>query len=411
MKKLLLSIGLALCLLTIATAKTPPEVLTPYKAYRAALKAGDNSKAQKHAYEAWQKAEKLLGDHKLTGDLAANFSDMPRSNPSPKVLKRWMKGYDRAISLAKYHENDAVDIELERHIKRLQTGVSILMPKNRKMVPIVDYKHFTAMEEALELHSKTQSVFAGDMEVLRLKYFTILENWDKGLDASQRAEAIYKVAPKDIPSPYRSVLPLYIGDMYSDMSESLLAALSYQKMFHGPSSNAVPKAIQTKARSSWMKNWLKVEQAGNLQMAKDRGLCDCTPKEGTDGGPVPIIRIPPSFAPKAERSGVVYVLFDLNVDGAPKDIQIAASTEKLFEKFAINGVSKWRYTPISARSNTELRQGIFARIDYKLKNGRGELLPAKPLKASMAYPKGLDALKESSAIVVTGSRIVRSTSY
>jgi len=56
MKKLFLSLGLALALSATVHAKTPPEVLKPYKEYRAALKAGDNDKAYEQARIAWKTA-------------------------------------------------------------------------------------------------------------------------------------------------------------------------------------------------------------------------------------------------------------------------------------------------------------------------------------------------------------------
>jgi hypothetical protein len=74
MKKLFLSLGLALSLTGFAQAKTPPEVLKSYKAYKTAIKEKNSKEASEQAYSAWQKAEELIGDSRVTGDLADNFA-------------------------------------------------------------------------------------------------------------------------------------------------------------------------------------------------------------------------------------------------------------------------------------------------------------------------------------------------
>ena len=61
MKRSLLAIGLALIVGGMAHAKTPKEVLEPYKSYRAALAEKNKDEAAVFAFEAWQKAEKLMG--------------------------------------------------------------------------------------------------------------------------------------------------------------------------------------------------------------------------------------------------------------------------------------------------------------------------------------------------------------
>jgi len=407
MKKLLCSVGLVFVMSGVVDAKTPPEVLEPYKKYRAALKARDVNEALKQSLNAWQRAEKLLGDHKITGDLAANYSDIVRKNPSSQEVRKWMKAYERAIELAPLHEENAVDIELERHIKRLETGTSVLVRKRKLSVPVGDYENFEIMMTALQKHGRIGSVFEGDMEVLRLKYHRLLDEWDKGVIAGKRANVIYSKEPKSTPSPYRDTFPIYMGDLFSDMDEPLKAALEYQKLFHPVAKASIPQDLVKKARFSWIKSWFKLDKEGTLNNATAHGLCDCTPKEGADGLPAAIMRIPPIFAPKAERSGHVYLKFDLSDAGSPKNIKVLASTEKLFEESAKNGVSKWRYSSASAKSNLQFRKSIYTRIDYKLNNNNGELVPPKPLKKYIDYPENAENLKAASAVVVTGSRIVR----
>jgi|GEM_PF-1627231 len=50
--------------------------LEEYKAYNAALEAGDNAAAASHGYNAWQAAEQELGDNELTAILAYNYGQL-----------------------------------------------------------------------------------------------------------------------------------------------------------------------------------------------------------------------------------------------------------------------------------------------------------------------------------------------
>ena len=71
MKRTFMAVGLALSFglssPMMAQAKTPPEVLKPYKAYRAAMRDNKSEVAADYAFEAWQAAEKMMGDTKTTG--------------------------------------------------------------------------------------------------------------------------------------------------------------------------------------------------------------------------------------------------------------------------------------------------------------------------------------------------------
>jgi len=106
MKRTFLAIGLALVLGTSTFAKTPKEVIEPYKAYRAALAEKDNKRAVDNAYQAWQKAEELMGDTKTTGDLASNFADLePWRLGDKSATREVIKAYRRSIDLSKFHDD------------------------------------------------------------------------------------------------------------------------------------------------------------------------------------------------------------------------------------------------------------------------------------------------------------------
>ena len=67
-----------------------------------------------------------MGDSKLTGDLAINFSVLTLDFPDNTIknYNRQMKAHKRAIELAKYYEAEEADMTLERHLKRLETNLT-----------------------------------------------------------------------------------------------------------------------------------------------------------------------------------------------------------------------------------------------------------------------------------------------
>ncbi len=57
-------------------AQEEPRYLSEYKAYTQATEDGDSEAAKRHGYAAWQVAEEMLGDNKLTGILAFNYGQL-----------------------------------------------------------------------------------------------------------------------------------------------------------------------------------------------------------------------------------------------------------------------------------------------------------------------------------------------
>lgn len=114
----------------ITQAKTPPEVIKPYKAYKTALAENNFETARERAYEAWQRAEKLLGDSRITGDLAFNYATIPpekqnsdettstayrasnKRSVSKKTYTRIEDAFAESIKLASYHKDIATEIEV-----------------------------------------------------------------------------------------------------------------------------------------------------------------------------------------------------------------------------------------------------------------------------------------------------------
>jgi len=217
MKKLLITFGLILMVPSMAYAKTPPEVLN-------ALDASDKNKAFKAAQKAWMKAEELLGDHKTTGDLASNFAVL-----EPESKNYSIKDYEahkRSIALSKFYEDGAEDIELERHLKRIETALSLFNTKDGKKKASSNQTYFKDMEAALDAYDRRGSVFEADMEVLRLRFYDLGNNPKKGLEAAKRAERIYAAGAEGYVSHYPILLKLFKGSFCKDR----LYAMGYRTL-------------------------------------------------------------------------------------------------------------------------------------------------------------------------------------
>lgn len=117
MKCTFIAIGIALALGASAQAKTPKEVLEPYKAYRAAVAANDGEAARKQAKLAWKAAEEHLGNSKTTGDLAQNYADVKAEDG---ILKAQLRAMERALELSSFYGEDADDMYLQRGVRLLE---------------------------------------------------------------------------------------------------------------------------------------------------------------------------------------------------------------------------------------------------------------------------------------------------
>src|SRR5262245_1575646 len=68
----------------------------------------------------------------------------------------------------------------------------------------------------------------------------------------------------------------------------------------------------------------------------------------SDRDPLPLVRIEPQYPPQARQRGLegwVQVRFTISTVGAVKDAQVVKSSNALFERNALQAVSKWKYQP------------------------------------------------------------------
>ena len=85
----------------------------------------------------------------------------------------------------------------------------------------------------------------------------------------------------------------------------------------------------------------------------------------SDRDPLPLVRVEPQYPPQAQRRGLegwVHVRFTITTAGSIKNASVVKSSHGVFERAALQAVSKWKYQPqtkdgkpIEASSETVLR--------------------------------------------------------
>ncbi len=382
MKKLLLSLVLAFAIIGVAEAQIPSEVLKPYKEYQTALENKENAKAYKSAKKAWETAEKLMGDSKTTGDLAANYAILTPGGKinTYKEFQSRMKAHDRSIKLSKFYDAEQVaNIELDRHIKRIETSMNLVRANKNGSNVTGKYTYFTDMEKALDKYDLRGSTFEGDLEVLRVRYYGANDKPKKGVEAAQRAEMIYKNRRDNFSTHYPIMLKLFKGNVLKDAGEPIQAVLEYQDVMQNLEGRLPADHVFISAAfKEWVKTRTDLVDAGRFKEAEAAGLCRCWPFEEYAEDVIPLERIPPAMPRNAKRSGHVNLVFDVDETGKPFNIRVLSSTEDIFEEPAIASVEKWQYSPVGhGETEAKIRKGVASKITFRLTNRQGKIIPEK----------------------------------
>ena len=366
MKKLFLSVGLALALSGFAQAKTPPEVLTPYKEYRAALKAEDLKKASKYALEAWQQAETLIGDAKITGDLAQNYADIYK----PKKDKNTVKAYERAIELSKFYKTGANELYLDRSVKLAAYHLQI---RNRsKAAKILK----TAKEFAVGA-GLAESTYMAEIKTYQAQIEVIKGNHKKTEKLADEALALFQQRKDGLVSVQPIFATLYSGYGKEGQEEFVPAFMEYQKIMEGLDT-ALPRThpLRMRALGRWMTMRNRINREGLMEEAEAAGLCACWPYDKKRNENVePIKRVPPVMPRNAWQSGFAIVEFNLDDAGGTKDAKILESwPQDIWDKSALKAVSNWEYAPRTAEETDDDRTELVVTIRYSLKDSNGDLI-------------------------------------
>lgn len=366
MKKLFLSFAIAFALTSGAQAKTPTEVLEPYKAYRAELKAGDHKAAMKSAYEAWQKAEELMGDSKTTGDLAVNYADLATKLKGKNVED----AYERSIELASLYTEAAVETRLTREVKYGEYGIKIGKLSKLK-------KRLKKAVEFAEANGAGMSTYTGELYTMLAQLEVKSGDHDDTEIYADKALNIFAETQDGIVTYHPFMATLYSGYGKEGQKDFVPALMQYQKIMEN-TEGGLPRdhPFVMRALGRWMTMRNRIKREGLTQEAEAAGMCACWPYDKKRNEAVrPVKRVPGLMPRRAYQSGFAIVEFDLADDGGTLNPRVLEGWPKdMFDKSALAAVKKWEYTPRTSDETDEDRKDIITTMWYRLTDRNGDLI-------------------------------------
>ena len=376
MKKLLLSVGLALALSGFAQAKTPPEVLKPYKAYKAALKEDKSQEATEQAYLAWQKAEELIGDARVTGDLADNFAradNHPIDGMMPGKIRE--QAFERAIELSHFHGDSAGDVEIQRHLKFAEWKIDAVKFRfqGTSLNKVVRNPDFKRIESAIARHGKRGSTYSAEVQAIKSQHALVRQNYTKAIEFADASMATFMTVSDEIPSPYKYLAQTYKAEALYQQDELVASAIVHQDLMRGIDENiGVKTGVSAHSYSTWLDIKDTLEREGKTDEMRKAGMLDFKVPSSLADELVPLIRTPPIMPRDAQRSGHVKVVFDVNAKGRVENPRVLSSSSKIFEAAALKSLKGYRYTP---KAPVDKRKGVETKITFRLSRANGKIIP------------------------------------
>lgn len=101
--------------------------------------------------------------------------------------------------------------------------------------------------------------------------------------------------------------------------------------------------------------------SGRGELALSAGL--------SDRGPLPLVRVEPQYPPQAARKGLegwVRVQFTISTAGSIRDAVVVKSSDSVFERAAINAVSKWKYQPQMQEGKPVETSGVQVVVRFRM---------------------------------------------
>lgn len=354
----------------LADAKTPSEVLVPYKQYVAALEAGNADTAGEYAEVAYNEALRLMGDDDpLVGTLAHNLADLSYDDP-----ERQIELYKQAIELTPVKTEDDVIIVAQRWVALGQIH-ALRTPDSR-----ADFKSsvrdINDGWDFIEEQSLTGTTFGGEMMVLKGWAAASNNKVDEALEWYEKADAVFSSPEHRYFSLLEYTNKVLRGKTLIVYDRDIEGAIVLQDVMQNSEGTLPVEHPYIKdAFQSWLWARSKIEQAGDTEKAESAGVCKCWPyDEISEKSPVPIVRMPPVMPRNARTSGRVMFRFDVTREGLPENIEVLGHTKKYFVKPAIRSVKQWRYDVNDDHSDDDL-QNIVTTITFRLSDESGRILP------------------------------------
>jgi len=371
MKRTFWALGLALMIGTTASAKTPKEVLEPYKAYRAALAEENREDAADYAFEAWQKAEDLLGDSKTTGDLASNFAELrPRYLDEKQAWKHVMKAHKRAIDLSSLHTDEPDTVEIDRRTKYL----AWLIPNLSKDVPGANSKKYSPkkLTDRIVESGMEGSTFHAESLAFSAQAAMIEGKWKIVERDSIASLDMFDSRTDGLSSVYEYAVPIYLARAYSEQENPVDAALTYQALMTKlEARGGHDNPISGDAYAEWLRlrDEVAKSKSDDPRVAEITGF---TVPSGRQEELLPLVRKPPKFPSsftRGSKSGLVKIKFNIDINGRVINPVVVSSTKKSLHDPALESLKDWRYTPnLPEGKNRDIKTTI--RFDLIGRSGR-----------------------------------------
>ena len=377
MKHTFLIASLALCIGLIipitAIAKTPPEVLKPYKAYHAALEAEDREGAATAAYDAWQVAEDMMGDTKTTGDLASNFADLsPRMFREYQGYRKVEKAYERSVDLARFYSEAPGEIEIQRRIDFLGWANSRGLKSRRSKTYGID-----ALENRITELDLLNSTYEADYLALKTQADLFSNRWSRAEKRAKKAIALYDSVTDGLPSYFRYVVQSYLADAYVGQGKNVDAILTYQALIDVLEAEAGHKnPLSAKAYGQWirLRDTVLEEESDDPRIDQIRHyVVPAARAEELQ----PLLRYAPQIPAvfrRGSHSGWVQFQFDLDVEGRVTNPIILDSSTRKLHASAAKALKTWRYSP---NAPIDRRKNLKATIRFDLLSSSGRRLKYK----------------------------------
>lgn len=354
----------------LADAKTPSEVLVPYKQYVAALEAGNTDKAGEFAELAYDEALRLMGDDDpLVGTLAHNLADLSYDDP-----ERQIKLYKQAITLTPVKTEEDVIIVAQRWVALGQ--IHALRTANSRADFKSSVRDINDGWDFIEEKALTGTTFGGEMMVLKGWAAASNNKVDEALEWYEKADTVFSGPEHQYFSILEYTNKVLRGKTLIVYDRDIEGAIVLQDVMQNSEGQLPAEHPYIKdAFHNWLWARSKIEQAGDTEEAESAGVCKCWPyDEFSAKSPVPIVRMAPDMPRTARRSGRVMFRFDVTREGVPENIEVLGRTTQSFVKPATRSVKRWRYDVNEDHSDEDL-QNIVTTIRFHLVNEFGRILP------------------------------------
>ena len=367
----------------MAGADVPPEVMTAYKAYNAAMDSKDYAAALKHGEAAWKTAEKKMGDSKTTGDLAFNYGLLARSRGQAHNA---MKPLERSVELAVEGREKGEEVRLERSVELVAAAEAVDDAKAVK-------KYASKAIKQAKAAGLEESVFVGEILVHKAQHCSKVANraasriqrnqntasasrmavnkgnkvntakiQKKCMRDAKKAADVFKNNPNSARPKYVSLAAKQIGIGYERQDEWLNAALSYQTArltLEDKFGRENPVVMQMIGR--WINARARLDYGDKLDEAKAAGLCDCWPFD-QGASKVALVKRKKLDIPTRvdiQSSGVVVLKADITDAGTTSNIQTVYSwPQGQYDEKALKAFKQFQYAPKTSPESEGARKNV-----------------------------------------------------